>query len=77
MSVSAFETREAKLMWLLRPIEWASCVCFWGSLVSASMWFYGDISTETIATIATATLFVTLGLIFWSIVRVGKAARGR
>lgn len=77
MSVSAVETRETKLKWLLRPLDWAGLVCAWGALVSAFMWFDSDVSAETIAIVATAALFVTLGLLVWAGVRTTKAARGQ
>jgi hypothetical protein len=77
MSVSAVETREEKLNWLLRPLNWASTVCFYGAAMSGLMWFDGNVSTETIAIVATTALFVTLGLLLWSAVRTTRAARGQ
>lgn len=77
MSVSAVETRETKLKWLLRPLEWAGHVCWFGAILSAFMWFDRTITAETIAVIATATLFITFGLIFWSSIRIARAARGQ
>ena len=77
MSVSAFETRETKLKWLLQPLQWASTICFWGALMAGFMWFDGNVSTETIAIVASASLFVTFGLIFWSSIRIARAARGQ
>lgn len=77
MSVSAVETRETKLKWLLRPLNQASIVCFWGAMMAGFMWFDSNVSTETIAIVATAALFVTLGLLVWAGVRTTKAARGQ
>ena len=77
MSISAFETRETKLKWLMQPLQSAIMVCFWGALVAGFMWFDENVSTETIAIVATAALFVTFGLVFWSSIRIARAARGR
>lgn len=77
MSVSAIETRETKLKRLLRPLDSAGQVCLFGTLMTGFMWFDGDVSAETIAIVATATLFVTFALIFWSSVRITRAARGQ
>jgi len=73
----AYEDREAKEKWLLRPLRWASEACLFGALVTGFMWYDGAVSIETIAVIATGALFVTFGLIFWSTIRITKAARGR
>lgn len=77
MSVSAIETRETKLTWLLSPLGSAGKVCLFGALVTGFMWFDENVTTETIAIVATATLFVTFGLIFWSSIRIARAARGQ
>lgn len=77
MSVSAIEMREAKIEWLLRPLKWAGHICWFGAIMVLFMWFDRSITAETIAIVATAALFVTFGLIFWSSIRIARAARGQ
>lgn len=77
MSVSAIETREAKIELLLRPLKWAGHICWFGAMMALFMWFDRSISAETIAVVATAALCVTFGLVFWSLIRITKAARGQ
>lgn len=77
MSISVIETRETKLKWLLRPLNWASAVCFWGAMMAVFIWFDDNMNTETLAIVATAALFVTLGLLIWAGVRTTRAARGQ
>jgi hypothetical protein len=77
MTDLAAETREDRLKWLLRPLNWASTVCCYGALMSGMMWFDSNVSVETIAIVATGALFITFGLLFWVTVRTTRSARGQ
>lgn len=76
MSISAIDTRETKLKWLLRPADWASSIALFGGPMAAAM-LYGGVDHWTVMAVAIGANVVNSGLLLWGIVRVSNAARGR
>lgn len=75
MSVSALDTREDKLKWLLRPTQWASSLSFFGAIFGFVFWHYGIYSAETLVIALGAALGVNAVLLFWAVARVSNVVR--
>lgn len=75
MSVSALDTREDKLKWLLRPAEWASTLSFFGAIFGFVFWYFGIYSAETLVIALCAALCANAVLLIWAVGRVSNVVR--
>lgn len=76
MTVAMQETREDKLKWLLRPVEWASGLSFFGAVFGLVYWLDGLYRADQIVLALCAVLGVNFALLLWAINRMTRAARG-
>lgn len=77
MAVTTQDTRNEKLEWLMRPINWACEVAMIAGGITALMWYNGDVSLETILIFAIPALFISAGLSYWAMWRIRRAANRR
>lgn len=78
MSVDAVHgTREEKLKWLLRPVEWASNVAAFGAVFGFVFWYFEMYGDTTLIVALVAMLALIAGLLIWGSARISNAARGR
>lgn len=75
MSVSALDTREDKLKWLLRPAQWASSLSFFGAIFGFVYWYYGVYSAETVVIALSGALGVNAALLIWTVGRISNIVR--
>lgn len=76
MTIAAHETREDKLKWLLRPVEWALGVSFSSACFGFVYWHFGIYDLDVIAPALCAALVANTALLFWAVSRMTTAARG-
>jgi hypothetical protein len=77
MSTAAHGTREEKLRWLLRPVEWASTLSFFTATFGFVYWYFEIYSAGTVALVLSAALTANAVLLIWACARIMNAARGR
>jgi hypothetical protein len=77
MAIAAHETREDKLKWLCRPIDWASSVAFYSTTFGFVFWYFGIWEAQHLVPVLCACLGVTSGLLIWAVARLTNAARWR
>jgi len=75
MAVAALETREDKLKWLMRPVNWASSLSFISAFFGGVHWYYGFFDANEIVVALCVALGVNSALLFWAIARMTTAAR--
>lgn len=77
MAIAAHDTREDKLKWLLRPVEWASSVAFFSAVFGLVYWYFEEMDVNHLVLALCAALAVTSGLLIWAVARLTNAARWR
>lgn len=77
MSVMTSETREKRLQWLTRPIDWAYMVAMGTGGTCAWGWYNGDILLKDLLLLAVTALFISGGLSFWALQRINRTANRR
>jgi len=75
MSTVAHGTREEKLRWLLRPVEWASTLSFLGATFGSVYWYFEIYSVEAVALILCVALAANAALLIWAIGRISGVAK--
>ena len=75
-AIAAWQTREEKEKWLLRPVDWASCVAMFGGFMTLAM-LYAGVERPTVLCVAIGANIVTFVLLTWGIARIKNKARGR
>ncbi len=75
MSVAVHGTREEKLKWLLRPVQWASTLSFFSAIFGFVYWHYGFYEANSLAFGLCAILAVNAALLSWALARVNNVAR--
>lgn len=74
MAVTTPDTREKRLQWLTRPIDWAYIIAMSAGGTCAWGWYNGDLSSEQMLAVAVPALFVSGGLSFWALRRINRVA---
>lgn len=77
MAIAAHDTREDKLKWLMRPVEWASSVAFFSAVFGLVYWYFEEMDANHLVLALCAALAVTSGLLIWAVARLTNAARWR
>jgi hypothetical protein len=75
MSIAENATREDKMTWLLRPIEWSSHVAFFGTIFGFVLWYFGVYDADWIVVALCVAMGVNFGLVTWGVSRLSRAAR--
>jgi hypothetical protein len=75
MSVDVKGTREEKLKWLLRPVEWASTLSFFSATFGFVYWYYGIYSSEVLVVALSVALAVNTALLIWAVGRISNVVR--
>lgn len=75
MSVAVHDTREDKLKWLLRPIQWASSLSFFSAVFGLVYWYYGFYDANWITVGLCAVLAVNAVLLLWGTARLSNLVR--
>lgn len=75
MSTAAHGSREEKLKWLLRPVEWASTLSFFGAVFGFVYWYFEIYSAQTVAVLLAAALAANAVLLMWAIARISNLVR--
>lgn len=77
MSIAANATKEDKIEWLLKPINWAYSMSFFAAIFGTVYCFYGIYDdAKVVAYLLAATLAVNVGLLLWAISRIREATSG-
>lgn len=75
MSIAENATREDKVTWLFRPVEWSSNVAFFGAIFGFVMWYFGIYDADILVIALCIALGLNFGLAMWALSRLNNAAR--